>query len=401
MSAQPNAILAINSLDRYINSEIKVFSDFDATWATCVNTIQYEGGTLPSVGSELIATGIPSGTFITAYTPPAFPGASPTTAITISQNTTTTQVAPAYVGQITISSKPSQPISNVLFGAYNDVKPYANDFTIQSPGALIYGYMKKLIVSQIQVQYNVPTINTDLNDTFYIVSSISGTENYYEIGIPYGYYTPEELAAMLQIEIRIKTSTTGGAPIADMEVAFDERFGFEFTSATRQFAFPSPVNLQAILDLPLSLVNNVYKTYKILGMAYNNSTPEASTQKSFDYPNFLYTPYIDIYSDILTNYQTIKDTDTSTSKIKGLISRVYLSGAGSIQNLRLNTALGSSAFVMTADLNTPKVINWTPDVAVPSIDFQVRDCYGDLLPGADRGFSTEFQITLLCVEGRN
>jgi len=394
MSAEPNAILAINSLDRYINSKISVWSDFDATWATGVPTLIWLIGASPIIGSELVAPGIPDGSIITAYN-------KTLQTITINQNTTTTQAVPVQVGQITIVSRPSQPISNVLFGAYNDVKPYANDFTIQSPGALIYGYMKKLIVSQIQVQYNVPTINTNLNDTFYIISSISGTENYYKIEIPYGYYTPEELAGVLETLIQSKTSTTGGAPIANMQVSFDERFGFQFTSATRQFAFPSPVNLQAILDLPLSLINNVYKTYKILGMVYNNSTPERDTQKSFDYPNFLYTPYIDIYSDILTNYQTIKDTDTSVSKLKGLISRVYLSGTGSIQNLRLNTALGSSAFVMTADLNTPKVINWTPDVAVPSIDIQVRDCYGDLLPGAEYGFSTEFQITLLCVEGKN
>jgi hypothetical protein len=54
---------------------------------------------------------------------------------------------------------------------------------------------------------------------------------------------------------------------------------------------------------------------------------------------------------------------------------------------------------MTADLNTPKVIQWSPDVAVPSIDFQLRDCYGDLIPGDVERYPTEFQMTLLCIEG--
>jgi hypothetical protein len=58
-------------------------------------------------------------------------------------------------------------------------------------------------------------------------------------------------------------------------------------------------------------------------------------------------------------------------------------------------------------LNTPKVIKWTPDTAINSIDFQMRDCYGDLLWTADlepafpytgETFNTEFQMTLLCVE---
>ena len=34
---------------------------------------------------------------------------------------------------------------------------------------------------------------------------------------------------------------------------------------------------------------------------------------------------------------------------------------------------------MTADLNNCKVIKWTPDVAVPSIDFQLYDQYSDLI----------------------
>jgi hypothetical protein len=62
--------------------------------------------------------------------------------------------------------------------------------------------------------------------------------------------------------------------------------------------------------------------------------------------------------------------------------------------------------VLTYDLNSPKVINWTPDTAVNSLDFQLRDCYGDLLftrvplvgGGDGEVFNTEFQMTLLCIE---
>jgi hypothetical protein len=61
-------------------------------------------------------------------------------------------------------------------------------------------------------------------------------------------------------------------------------------------------------------------------------------------------------------------------------------------------ALGSAPFVMTSDLNSPKVIEWTPDVAVPSIDFQLRDCYGELIPGDVEKYPSEFQMTLLCLE---
>jgi hypothetical protein len=55
---------------------------------------------------------------------------------------------------------------------------------------------------------------------------------------------------------------------------------------------------------------------------------------------------------------------------------------------------------MTADMNSPKIIKWNPDVTVTTIDIQMKDQYGDFIPGADYGFSTEFQMSLLCVEGR-
>jgi hypothetical protein len=100
----------------------------------------------------------------------------------------------------------------------------------------------------------------------------------------------------------------------------------------------------------------------------------------------------------LTNYQDVKDTNTATTKFKGLIARVYLSSTGNIQSTSNASALGTEPFVMTADLNTPKIIQWTPDIAVPSIDIQLFDQYSQLIPGPAEGFSTEFQMTLLCVE---
>jgi hypothetical protein len=150
---------------------------------------------------------------------------------------------------------------------------------------------------------------------------------------------------------------------------------------------------------------------KIFGFNSVNCNNPKFEQASYLAPVFLYTPYIDIISDALTNYQSLKDTDSSTIRRKGLLARVYLSGVGNPQLTTigiLGNALGSEPFVLTYDMNSPKVINWTPDTAVNSLDFQLRDCYGDLLFTtlekdniflASEVFNTEFQMTLLCIEG--
>ena len=306
--------------------------------------------------------------------------------VSISQNTTTT-ADNQFVTQKYPITTGNQPVSNALIASYEDIKPYSYDFSISSPGALIYGYINRIIVSQLQLQYNIPTVSLGKNDTFSIGIGASN----YSVTIPHGFYYADELASVMQGLIVANPSLAG----LGMTVTFVPRDGFVFTSTTNQaFYFPDPA---------VSIVGNadyLYRAYRLLGMSIANAVPAVS-QTSFDYPNFLYTPYIDIYSDVLTNYQNIKDTNTSIQKPKGLVARVYVSGTGQIQTTGSTSALGTAPFVMTSDLNTPKVIRWSPDVAVPSIDFQLLDQYGDFIPGAKEGFSTEFQMTLLCVEHEN
>ena len=302
-----------------------------------------------------------------------------------------------------ITGRAAEPQENALIGAYlRFPNPPSNNFTIQSPGALIYGYIDRIVVSQIQVQCNIPTIIPGRNDIFFI--GLNSTNVIYEVFIPYGFYVPEELAAMLQSQI----AAVPALAAAEIDVSYDPQNGFVFQSTSVpsvNFYFPDN---EEILNTPgqtSRTVSVALKAYKVLGMNKLNSDigpPGIDFQFSSTAPNFLYTPYIDFYSDVLTNYQTIKDTNTSVAKPKGLIARVYLSGNGNVQSTTPTSALGTQPFVVTADLNSPKVIKWSKDVAIPSIDFQLLDCYGDFIPGPDVQTyypQTEFQMTLLCVEG--
>jgi len=292
----------------------------------------------------------------------------------------------------TKNGKANQPFSDYLLAQYFAFGPYSNDFTIQSPGALIYGYISRIVVSQIQIQYNIPTVINGVNDRFLIGDG--ATNDLYPVSIPYGYYTPDELAAALNTVI---TAIPELAALG-IQVAYTPTNGFQF-DGTDDFYFPDLNEIEANPGETAETVTIALKTYRLLGMNVENSNA-ADQQISNVIPNFLYTPYIDFYSDVLTNYQSVKDTNTTVAKPKGLIARVYLSGNGSLQTQSPTSALGSEPFVVTADLNSPKIIKWSPQVAVPSVDFQLRDCYGDLIPTSPTtdSLSTEFQMTLLCIE---
>jgi hypothetical protein len=335
----------------------------------------------------------------------------------------------------------NQPTSNVLESQWFNSPPYANDFTITAPNALINGYIDRIIISQIQLQYYVPTIIPGRNDTLLlVVISPSGGEANYEIKLPYGFFTPDELAAMLQIFLNVEVfgEIDGQFSVnySQGNVGSISNIGFTVNlQGGDRFAFTIPELFDQTTTVPES---TIFKTLKLFGFSVKNAVPEF-TQYSSYVPVFLYTPYVDIYSDALTNYQRLKDTDSSTNRFKGLIARLYLSGVGNPQatsesvntSINLTTsstntttgvttgsitgsivtkkgnALGSEPFTLTYDMNSPKVINWTPDSAVNSLDFQVRDCYGDLLftvvpsneAGAGEVFNSEFQMTLLCIEG--
>jgi hypothetical protein len=393
-----------------------VTDTFTASWAPGVQFITLFSGT-PLVGAVINNTpGIPNDTLITSISPSAYPPRNGYT-ILINKFTTANQPIPGSVEQTYTVSNAQQPINNYLEAQFQTPTnpPFGNDFTIQSPTALIYGYINRIIISQIQVQCNIPTVNYAQNDRFYIVGVADNIAN--EIVIAYGFYYPDELAALLEVEI------ASVLPAANIQVTYNPRDGFVFESTSSppvQFYFPDLDELKTtIVDasgnpLTPSVITIVLKTCKLLGMTVENSslTVARAKQVSTQFPNFLYTPYIDFYSDVLTNYQVIKDTDTSATKRKGLLARVYLSGSNTVQTVTATApgTLGCAPFTVTADLNTPKVIRWTPEVAVPSIDFQLRDCYGDLLPGYGNiggpnfageitAYGTEFQMTVLCIEG--
>lgn len=327
-----------------------------------------------------------------------------------------------------INGRVDQPFTNTLESEFQNVKPFANNFTITAPSALMNGYISKLIVSQIQVQYNLPTIQSGNNDAMFIAVETfagSGVSNLIPIQFPYGFYTPEELATML--EVQLNNETTQGSEFTviysqgDPETSGDPNYnpnppgyyayvGFIILcNLNRRIFIPNTI-LLAANGIPQEDINIFLKTCRLFGFNVLNS-PLALSQRSYNIPSFLYTPYIDIYSDALTNYQRLKDTDTSISRRKGLIARIYLSNTASIQATTAKGALGTAPFIATYGFESPKVILWTPDTAVNSLDFQVRDCYGELLfvnepivlasggTQVSEIFNTEFQMTLLCIEG--
>ena len=279
----------------------------------------------------------------------------------------------------------------------------ANDFVLQYPNALIYGYIKSLVISQIQINYHVPTIVPNVNDKLPLKYSIDGFNFIlFYINLPYGFYTPKELAAMLQYVIRQQT------PLVDLTVEYINSAQIEFgyglgngfliqTNTTDQIKFPFANDADLLANITTRELNGVLRTYRLLGVVPSSAGQVLTETNS---PNFLYTDYIDICSASLTKYQKMKDSDTSATKRNNILARIYLSGNSNPQPTSADYALGSQPFVLTADLNSPKVVRWSQDEAIYDLDFQLYDSYSEPLYWSYL-YPTEFSATLLCVESED
>ena len=339
-----------------------------------------------------------------------------------------------------------QPASfaDSLANQYNGTGQPCNNFQVGGFGALIYGYIKKIQISQIQLQYNVPTIIPGANDVFtlFIISYNPKTVIPAFIEIPFGFYTPQELVASIQIVINKSPLVVGtGLTITVAYEAAPNVFTFTLGQPTLKYYiyFPNINEIKASLNTgflnPAGYVN-ILKCYRLLGINKTNTTP-TRLQISTEVPQFLYTPYVDIFSASLTKYQKVKDNTTNATSETSLVARIYLSGIGGPQNasgennnvINPDTEypypitehtypLGSRPFIELFDPNTPKVVRWNKDETVYTLDFQLRDQYGDLLftqynsnttvtpidpttIDSPQIYYTEFQMTLLCIEGEH
>jgi hypothetical protein len=172
----------------------------------------------------------------------------------------------------------------------------------------------------------------------------------------------------------------------------------------------------------------MYKFYLMIGAtAAVLDTVSIVLVTAPSYPTLIYTSYVDVISNKLSQFMRVKDSETSWSPDTSVITRIYLTNQGTItaptvlytdisgnaptQQINFQEfAVGSRPFILNYTPTTPKNIKWSPDQAVVDFDIRVVDEFGDQVPwdlaipypvGILTSLSQqffEFQLTVLCSE---
>ena len=303
-----------------------------------------------------------------------------------------------------------------LPGSYN----YSSaNCVIQTKKALLYGYFNRVAMSEMQIQFRVPTVVAGVNNTFYLAVYAAGVSppTAFPISIPTGYYTPTLLAAAIQAAIRAASTTLSNASIFTVSAPTNQstinalttgaiQTGFVFTTGTSDLiTLAAPPS-----NVPLNVQLNVWKFYRLIGTnflsfnGYPSNIPTAVVATGS--PNFLPTDYIDVVSKALTNYKDSKDTNTNESAPQGVLGRIYLTDMGSNPQIAMTNSypdpncLGSAPFTFTKKWCVPNWSLWSPNQAINTVDIQLLDMFGTELyySNVSGCGNTEWQMTLIASE---
>ena len=259
---------------------------------------------------------------------------------------------------------------------------------------LLNGYFKRVCLTEVMFQWNIPTILPNYNDRLSLfIKDISGgtTLTTLTFDLDSGFYTPTTMASMIQGKI------TPLLPVgASATFAWNATYGaFTFSTSTPGYI----VGITAQGLLAGNVISRVIRTQNTLGLANTAEPITGGSPLVFgNPPTMLATRWVDICSSYLTKYQRAKDATTYLVKpTSDALTRLYAVAPSTRYNITANDSPGSSPFIIVQDMNNPKFFLWSSAEAIANSDFQVRDEYGDILP-TFQGYCSEYSLTLMLSE---
>jgi hypothetical protein len=273
----------------------------------------------------------------------------------------------AYLLLDTIDKFPIQQDGTYIF---NFDERLQSDFLINHQKINGFGELCKVAVTEFVFPWVTPTV-TPRNNTFYLQLSTGDIVYTY---ITEGWYTPVELATALQTALNTTLYTDYPSNTPDTVHAT----GWTVTSSlkTGQFLI-SNVNFAFITAQPRNAKNSLLST-----MGFTSSITNYRNLLAGGIPPMIYTSYVDICSNALTKFQTLKDSLTQFN-YTNIICRIYLQPDGSGSPMAYYGEspyyFGSRPSVIYRQIKDPKYMKWNIDQMISGIDIQYRDDSGNIL----------------------
>lgn len=268
-------------------------------------------------------------------------------------------------------------------GQYNNASFNANNQNI------IQGQIHSVSVAEVNFPYDIPNIQEGYN-TFTLTSALAVQPDL-RMFIPTGFYTGVELAAALNASIIQEGAAAAVAPANLPTVDYD--------AVSNRFRFEAPISnipnyvwtISSPVTLPWNGVGLVgpgqvgKDLLSIMGFQTSqngeNFVDSNGAQGNLTFTAagsapLLFTQYIDICSPQLCKFQYFRDgSTTNLARRSDVICRLYIANNISVQEVE-----GIRPFVINRQYLNERVMRWTADNSVGTIDIQLYDDVGQPLP---------------------
>jgi len=320
------------------------------------------------------------------------------------------------------STQTTVQLATIVPQTFTPLTSSTDNCQIQTKRALLYGYFNRVAITEMQLLLRMPTVITGYNDEFYIgiTNRTTNQPRYFLIQIPQGYYTPVQLAAQMQVQLRSRLAglVTNAALLTVVPPINGTTVSGTATSQTGYTIATNTIDTLALLSPldPYFITNNNYgqdricsslRFYRMIGAVPNNfQLASAAPWLTLDVqttgiPNFLPTDYIDIVSKKLTNYKETKDTNSNQQAPLGVIGRIYLTDTYTLTSVANSfqdpNSVGGTAMIFTKKWPIPNWSQWSPNQAIDSVDITLLDMWGRPLPWSSTT-NTEWEMTILASE---
>lgn len=310
-------------------------------------------------------------------------------------------------------------VRDLTAGQYNNAQFNAKNQNI------IQGDIREVAVSEVNFPYDIPNIQAGYN-TFELISAtvppsllssspvLTSSPGYLIITIAPGFYTGPELETAINDAIDAEQVSVGGVA-ADAPTV-------EYSTTTNRFTFVAPASpavsptwtVYSAYTYPFNyqqqtntLGKDILSIMGFLPVPANTPTLDIASYSTvsadpvLDKPTFsggsaplAFTQYIDICSPKMCQYQYFRDgSTTNLARRADVICRLFICDNVSLTQTAVE---GTRPFIINRQYINARIMRWTTENSVGTIDIQLYDDVGQ--PLTTTWTPRPYQITFNCYE---
>ena len=301
-------------------------------------------------------------------------------------------VRPSSTALFTVNSADRYAGNNIRRQIGVQTSPY--DFTIRKNESLLNGFFTRMGITEISFPMTLPNVDGSTS-RMAILYTVSGSPEASSIFTPaFGFYTPSEIAAALQVKIRSLDASFSTATVTYGANSLPQFIVTMPAGATVSFA---PIATTAGLPFPYD--QNQIQLYDMFGFTLAN----ALAQQAVVVGNFTFFQkyqYLDIVSTLLTGNQNLKDSTTSPVD-RNILCRLYVDYENSYNvppSDPLFAPAGTTPITLYRKFPIPKFVQCDVKQPVGQLNFQVFDQDGFIIKSDPQFQDMDWKMSMLVSE---